>query len=123
MQLADVLDRAVTERGKAEAVATYRDLRRRYFGAQAYDFSESSLIVYANRALRSGRPDDSITWLELNLNYFPRSALTYAALANAQQQKKDVAGAIASLERAVTLSPENIQLQTQLEQLRAASKK
>lgn len=123
MQLADVLDRAMKERGKAEAVSVYRDLRRQYFGAQAYDFSENSLIAYANRTLQSGQPDDAITWLELNLTYFPRSASTYAALANAQQQKKDLARAIASLERAVALSPENAQLKTQLDQLLAASRK
>jgi hypothetical protein len=120
LQLADVLDRAVKERGKTEAVTTYRDLRRRYFGAQAFDFSEGSLIAYADRALRAGQPDDAITWLELNLTYFPRSAPTYAALSNAQQQKKDTAGAVASLERAVALNPDNVQLQRQLEQLRAS---
>jgi hypothetical protein len=122
MQLADVLDHAVKERGTADAVTTYRDLRRKYFGAQAYDFSERSLITYADRALRAGRPDEATTWLELNLSYFPRSALTYAALSNAKQQKKDIAGAIADLERAVALEPENTQLQRQLEQLRAMPK-
>jgi hypothetical protein len=122
MQLAEVLDRAVKEKGKAEAVTTYRDLRRRYFGGQAYDFSENSLIAYADRALRAGLPDDAITWLELNLSYFPRSAPTYAALSNAQQQKKDMAGAVTSLEKAVALDPENIQLQRLLEQLRTSFK-
>jgi hypothetical protein len=120
MQLADLLDRAAKERGKAEAVTTYRYLRRKYFGGQAFDFSENSLIAYADRALRAGQPDDAITWLELNLTYFPRSAPTYAALSNAQQQKKDTAGAISSLERAVALNPDNVQLQRQLEQLRAS---
>jgi hypothetical protein len=122
MQLADVLDAAVKEKGRTQAVTIYRDLRRRYFGAQAYDFSENSLIAYANRTLGGGQADDAIAWLELNLNYFPRSAPTYAALANAQQQKKDMTGAVASLEKAVALDPENTQLQRQLEQLRASLK-
>jgi hypothetical protein len=55
------------------------------------------------------------------VSYFPRSARTYAALANAQQHKKDTEGAIASLEKAVTLSPEDIQLRRQLEQLTGAT--
>ena len=123
MELADVLDRAVKERGKADAVTAYRDLRRRYFGAQAYDFTEGSLIAYSDRALRAGQPDDAITWLELNLNYFPRSARTYAAIASALQQKKDIAGAIASLEKAVAINADDMPLRRQLEQLRASTGK
>jgi tetratricopeptide (TPR) repeat protein len=122
IQLAEALDRAVKQRGTAEAVTTYRDLRRRYFGAQAYDFSENSLIDYADRALRVGRPDDAITWLELNLSYFPRSSSTYAALSNVQQRKKDITAAIGSLERAVALNPDNIALRRQLDQLRTSPK-
>ena len=95
---------------------------RRYFGAQAYDFSESSLIAFADQSLRGGQPDDAIAWLQLNLSYFPRSAPTYVALSNAQQQNNDRVGAVASLEKAVALNPENIQLLRQLEQLRASLK-
>jgi hypothetical protein len=118
LQLADVLDRAARDRGQAEAMAVYRDLRRRYFGAQAYDFSESSLIGHAERLVRAGQHDDAIAWLESNLKYFPRSASTYAALSTAQQQKRDTAAAIASLERAVALSPDNQQFRRQLDDLR-----
>ena len=121
MQLADVLDRAVQELGTAEAVTAYRDLRRRYFGSQAYDFSEGSLIAYAERVAQAGQPDEAIAWLELNLSYFPRSARTYAALSSAQQQKKDITSAIASLEKAALLDPDNLLLKRQVEQLRASA--
>ncbi len=38
------------EKGTQADVAQYKDLRKQYFGAQAYDFSEGSLVTYAQRA-------------------------------------------------------------------------
>jgi hypothetical protein len=49
-QLADILDQTAMEKGTQAAVAQYKDLRKQYFGAQAYDFSEGSLVTYAQRA-------------------------------------------------------------------------
>jgi hypothetical protein len=49
-QLADILDQTAMEKGTQAAVAQYKDLRKQYFGAQAYDFSEGSLATYAQRA-------------------------------------------------------------------------
>ncbi|PWT83246.1 MAG: hypothetical protein C5B57_07275, partial [Blastocatellia bacterium] len=44
-QLVDILDRTTVETGMASAIAQYRDLRKQYFGGQAYDFSEGSLVA------------------------------------------------------------------------------
>jgi Photosynthetic reaction centre cytochrome C subunit len=44
-QLADILDQTAMEKGTQAAVAQYKDLRKQYFGAQAYDFSEGSLTL------------------------------------------------------------------------------
>jgi hypothetical protein len=49
-QLADILDQTAMEKGTQAAVAQYKDLRKQYFGAQAYDFSEGSLVTYAQPA-------------------------------------------------------------------------
>jgi hypothetical protein len=49
-QLADILDQTAMEKGTQAAVAQYKDLRKQYFGAQAYDFSEGSLVTHAQRA-------------------------------------------------------------------------
>jgi Photosynthetic reaction centre cytochrome C subunit/Tetratricopeptide repeat len=117
-QLADILDQTTMEKGTPAAVAQYKDLRKQYFGAQAYDFTEASLVTYAGRATPAIKPDDAILWLQLNLEYYPASSRTYAALSQAQQRKNDRDAAIKSLEKAVELDPQNAQFKRQLDQLK-----
>jgi Photosynthetic reaction centre cytochrome C subunit len=117
-QLADILDQTTVEKGTPAAVAQYKDLRKQYFGAQAYDFSEGSLVTYAQRATQANKADDAIAWLQVNLEYFPLSSRTYAGLAAAQRAKNDTAAAVKSLEKAVELDPQNAQLKRQLDQLK-----
>jgi Photosynthetic reaction centre cytochrome C subunit len=117
-QLADVLDQTTMEKGLQAAVAQYKDLRKQYFGGQAYDFSEGSLVTYAQRATQANKPDDAIVWLQANLEYFPLSSRTYAGLSQAQQRKNDKDGALKSLEKAVELDPQNAPLKRQLDTLK-----
>jgi hypothetical protein len=117
-QLAEILDQTAAEKGTPAAIAQYKDMRKQYFGAQAYDFSEGSLVTYAQRATQANKPDDAIAWLQLNLENFPMSARTYAGLSQAQQRKNDKDAAVKSLEKAVELDPQNAQLKRQLDQLK-----
>jgi len=117
-QLPDILDQTTNEKGTPAAIAQFKDLRKQYFGAQAYDFSEGALVAYAQRATAADRADDAIAWLQLNLDYFPMSSRTYAGLSQAQQKKNDKASAIKSLERAVELDPQNAAIKRQLDQLK-----
>ncbi len=117
-QLADILDQTTMEKGTPAAVAQYKDLRKQYFGAQAYDFTEGSLVTYAGRATQANKPDDAILWLQLNLEYYPASSRTYAGLSQTQQRKSDKDAAIKSLEKAVELDPQNAQFKRQLDQLK-----
>jgi tetratricopeptide (TPR) repeat protein len=114
-QLADILNRTASAQGTAAAINQYKELRKQYFGGQAYDFSETSLVTIAQRAATSA---DAIAWLELNLDYFPFSSRTYAALAQAQQKQNDREAALKSLTRAVELDPQNAQIKRQLDQLK-----
>ena len=74
-----------------------------------------------NRAVTAKRPDDAIAYLQANLEYFPKSAATYAAMAQAKNAKGDKQAAIRDLEKAVELDPQNAQAKTQLQQLRGGS--
>src|SRR5207248_2507668 len=56
-QLAEILDQTSAEKGTPAALAQYKELRKQYFGAQAYDFSEASLVTYAQRATNGNKPD------------------------------------------------------------------
>lgn len=116
-QLGEILAATATEKGTPAAIAQYKDLRKQYFGAQAYDFSETTLVTLAQRA---ATPDDQSAWLRLNLDYFPFSGRTYAALAQVQQKQNDKDSALKSLTRALELDPQNAQAKRQLDQLKDA---
>ena len=117
-QLPDLLWQSLREQGAAAAIGQYRDLRQRYFGRQAYDFGEDTLLGVAQRVVES-KPDDAIALLQLNLEFYPRSARSYVALAHAYTRKIDDASAMANLEKALEIEPENGVARGQLEQLRS----
>jgi len=116
-QLVDILTQTAAAKGTPAAIAQYRDLRKQFFGAQAYDFSEGGLVAMAQRAAQSA---DATAWLQVNLDYFPFSSRTYAALAQSQQKAGDRDAALKSLTRAAELDPQNAQIKRQLDQLKDA---
>jgi hypothetical protein len=116
-QLVDILGSTTMQRGAQAAVQEYRELRRQYYGAQAYDFREDTLITAAQRATNDNRPDDALSYLALNLEYYPMSARSHQALSQAYQKKNDKENAVKSLQKAIELDPGNAQFKTQLGQL------
>jgi tetratricopeptide (TPR) repeat protein len=117
-QLGDILSQTLREQGTTSAIAQYRDLRQRYFGRQAYDFGEDTLLNLAQRIVES-KPDDAIALIQVNLEFNPRSARSYFALAHAYTRKIDDASAIASLEKSLEIDPDNNVARGQLEQLKS----
>jgi len=105
-QLGEILAKTSAEKGFPAAAAQYDELKGKYYGAQAYDFTDQGLIATAT-PLRATRTDEAIQFLNLGLQKFPQSAPTYVALAQAQEVKKDTKGAIASLEKALAIDPKN----------------
>jgi hypothetical protein len=119
-QLAEILARTSADKGFAAASAQYKELKTKYYGAQAYDFSETGLIATAQPLIQT-RTDEAIQFLQMNLELFPRSAPSYVALAQAQNVKKDSAGAIKSLEKALEIDPQNAGARRALDQLKQAA--
>ena len=117
-QLGDILAQTLRAQGTAAVVAQYRDLRQRYFGRQAYDFGDDTLLNLAQRIVES-KPEDAIALLQLNLEFNARSARSYIALAHAYTRKIDDASAMASLEKALEIEPDNGVARGQLEQLKS----
>ena len=117
-QLTEILMQTMAASGAPAAVAQYRDLRTQYYGGQSYDFSEVSLVTLAQRLHAAGKPDDAVTWLQLNLEFYPRSARAYQLLGTVYAGKKDTDNAIKALQKALEIDPENAQAKRQLEQLK-----
>lgn len=117
-QLGDILTETAKAGGTDAAIAKYRDLRKQYYGAQAYDFSENGLVFYAQRQVQADKADDALTYLKLNLEFYPQSARTYLAMAQAYNRKSDKADAIKSAEKALEIDPQNAAAKRQLDQLK-----
>jgi tetratricopeptide (TPR) repeat protein len=119
-QLTQVLNETVSAKGMDAAAAQYRDLRTRYYGAMAYDFTENGLIAVAQAANNADKADSALAWLNLNLEFYPKSSRTYVVMAQAHQRKNDKDAAIKDLEKAVELDPNNGQAKQLLQQLKGA---
>jgi tetratricopeptide (TPR) repeat protein len=120
--LTDVLWETTQKQGVAAAVEQYRDLRTRYYGKQAYDFGEQTLLTLSQR-VANARPDDAIAFAKLNIEFNPQSSQSYQSLAFAYTRKIDDESAIAALEKAVEIEPNNAVARGQLEQLKSYRRK
>jgi tetratricopeptide (TPR) repeat protein len=121
-QLSEIVLQTLREKGVTAAAEQYRDLHQRFFGRAAYDFGEDTLIGVA-QPLAAGKPEDAIALLKLNLEFYPQSAKTYAAIAFAYTRKYDDPTAITYYEKAVELDPNNGVIRGQLEQLKMYQRK
>lgn len=116
--LGDVLIDTLSKLGAPAAIEQYRDLRTRFYGKSAYDFSEQTLLTLSQR-VANARPDDAVALAKLNLEFYPSSSASYAAMAFGYTRKVDDAHAIEALEKAVELDPNNNVARGQLEQLKS----
>jgi tetratricopeptide (TPR) repeat protein len=116
--LPDILTETAAKSGVPAAIEQYRTLRKQYYGGQSYDFSESGLVALAQQLTTGNKADDAVSFLQVNAEFYPSSASTYAAMGQAYMRKSDKDNAIKSFERAVQLDPANQQAKRQLDQLK-----
>jgi tetratricopeptide (TPR) repeat protein len=121
-QLSDIIARTALEQGPDAAIAQYRDLRQRYYGGQSYDFREDTLLDAAQKLVRV-KPKTAIPVLQLNLEFYPKSVRSYIQIAFAYTRNLDDDSAIATLEKALELEPDNGMVKGQLEQLKSYHRK
>ena len=120
-QLVAIMMETAGKDGVNKAVQQYQELRKQYYGAQAYDFTDATLFAAANQSLAANKPDDAIAFAQLNLAYHPTSARSYQAMSQAFQRKNDKPKAIQALEKAVEIDPMNQGYKNQLQQLKAGA--
>jgi len=117
--LSSKLLKASDKGGVTAAIATYRDLRKQYYGSAAYDFSPTGLNDAAREFAESKQDfDGAMQLFKLNLEFYPNDVGTYVRMSRVQMAKGDKPGAIASMEKAVSLDPQNNRLKAQLERLK-----
>jgi hypothetical protein len=103
--------------GADSATRTYRALRQRYYGRDAYDFSEFSLNSAALRVARANRYDDAFALLRLNEEMFPATSSTHLFRGNIHALRGDTAAAVASLREAIRRDSTNMEARGRLRDL------
>jgi len=106
--LAAIMNKYIAKDSLDTAIQTYKDLRNDYYGGAAYDFTSETIIDVA-RGLAESKKDfpGAIKLLQVNLEYYPNDADTYATLGSVQMASGDKAAAMTSLEKALQIDPNN----------------
>jgi hypothetical protein len=112
--LATIVTDAAIAVNADSAVRAYRALRARYYGRDAYDFSEFSLNSAAFRTGRGGKPDDALALLRVNEELFPRSSGMYVFKGNILLMKGDTAAAATAFREAVRRDTSNAEAKGRL---------
>ena len=100
--------------GADSAVRSYRALRERYYGRDAYDFSEVSLNSAALRVARENKFDDAFALLQLNEELYPRSSAVYLFRGNVSLIRGDTAAAATAFREAIRRDSTNTEARARL---------
>jgi hypothetical protein len=100
--------------GADSAIRAYLSLRERYYGHDAYDFSEGTLNTAALRVARAGKPDEALALLGTNEQHFPKGASTHVTRGNIELLRGDTTAAEAAYRKALELDPENAEARGRL---------
>lgn len=111
------LQTAYQASGLDSAVTRYKKLRGQYYGSAAFDFSEPSLISVAQDFEKSDHNNVAEKFLNINLDYFPKSAATYAQLAQLYHSKGDKDTAMKYFQKALEIEPQNGWIRRQMQQM------
>lgn len=107
VMIEDALAQALDDDGPDKAIADYRALRERHYGGYTYDFSERSLMRFAEELAAGERLAEAIEFLNLNLEFYPQSSRTYSARGQVYEELGDIQAARESYARALELEPQS----------------
>jgi hypothetical protein len=91
--------------GVDSATARYRALREQYYGRAAYDFGDVPLADVATTLRARNQLADAVKMHRLNTELSPNSAFAFRQAATALLASGDTAAAVSSLEKVLTLMP------------------
>lgn len=104
--------------GADAAERKYRELRERHYGSASYDFGEVPLADVGAALRQRNQMADAIRFYVLNTEFSPNSGFAHRMAGAAYLSSGDTVKAIASLERALAIAPNDQQTQRTLEALK-----
>lgn len=123
MTLEEEIAEAYVMKGLDGALTHYRDLKKRFYGMGAYDFSEASLNNFGYELLGKKNAADAIRVFTLNTEEYPKSANGWDSLAEAYLKSGDTTTAQRHYEKSLELDPENKNAKEMLRKISRDSQK
>lgn len=113
-----VLADAIDTQGVDAGVKLYHDLRDKYYGTGAYDFSETPLNQLAESLLARKKSKEAVAVMEMNFGAnSPQSVWAFHVLAMSHQANEEPEKALADYRKVVELHPEDTWAKQQIEAL------
>lgn len=100
-----VMNETIENQGIEAALTKYRELREKHYGGFTYDFQELPLNFVSQSLARSGKIDETIALLKLNLEFHPESFMTHYGLGEAHAKKGENEAALKNFEKAHEINP------------------
>lgn len=118
----EVLMATVQKKDVSAAIAQYKDLKTKYYGGAAYDFTETPLNQLAESLLDEHRGQDAAKIMEMNVAENPKlnqrnAGWTYSVMAKAHLEAGEKDKAKADLQHVLEANPNNKWAKEELEKL------
>ena len=118
--LAQDLMGVINKKGVDEAINTYHDLYKQYYGGFSYNFKDNSLAELTHMLIDDKNYDAALKISNLNIEMYPNSGTAYFALGESYEASGDKAKAIQNIQKAIELSPDNMMFDRKLKQLQSS---
>jgi hypothetical protein len=118
----EVLLATIEKKDADAAIAQYKDLKAKYYGSAAYDFTETPLNQLSEMLLKDHRAKEAVAITEMNVAENPKmsqrnTSWTYSVLAMAHTQAGEKEKAKADWQHVLQIDPNNKSAKEELEKL------
>lgn len=119
--LAQELNGVIKRKGVEDAISTYHDLYKQYYGGFSYNFKDNSLAELTHMLIMEKNYNAAIKISNLNIEQYPNSGLAYFSLGEAYEASGDKAKAIENVKKSLELSPGNFMFNRKLKELQSTN--
>jgi len=118
MPLEDLLKNTFDRNGLDSTVKEYRALREKFYGGNAYNFKEGTLLRLADKIFEdSTKRPAAFEIVRLNIELYPSFPFSYAHLGSWYDEMKNIPLAIENYKKALALVPNNEFLKKRIAEL------
>ncbi len=119
--LAQELNGVIKRKGIEDAISTYHELYKQYYGGFSYNFKDNSLAELTHMLIDEKNYDAAIKISNLNIETYPNSGLAYFTLGESYEASGDKIKALENVQKSLELSPGNFMFSRKLKELQSTN--